>query len=101
MQSWVVEDTKKISLIQEEQEEANLRTHARVKIARASICPSDVAIFQGKLGKAPIVPSRSALGVISESKLLDLAKVIKSSIVIKLVKNEYTVFKYIGILSLL
>ena len=74
MQSWVVEEAKKITLKQEEQEDVNLRKFARVKIARASICPSDIAIFQGKLGQAPIIPSRSALGVISESKLIDLAK---------------------------
>ena len=74
MQSWVIDSAKKISLLQEEQEDANLRTHARVKIARASLCPSDIAIFQGKLQKQQIVPSRCALGLISESKKPTLAK---------------------------
>ena len=74
MQSWVIDSAKKISLLQEEQEDANLRTHARVKIARASICASDIAIFQGKLQKEQFVPSRCALGLISESRKPTLAK---------------------------
>ena len=74
MQSWVIDKAKTISLKQEEQDDVNLRTHARVKIARASLCQSDIAIYQEKLGKLPIIPSRSALGVISESKLKSLSK---------------------------
>ena len=74
MQSWVIDSAKKITLVQKEQEDVNLRTHARVKIARASLCSSDFAIYQGKLQKEPIVPARSALALISESKTKTLAK---------------------------
>ncbi len=74
MQSWIIDKTKSISLQQREQQEVNLKTHARVKIARASLCQSDIAIYQGKLGKLPIIPSRNALGMISESRQPSLQK---------------------------
>ena len=74
MQSWVIDKAKSISLVQEDQQDVNLKTHARVKIARASLCQSDAALFQGKLGSLPIIPSRNALGMISESKQPSLQK---------------------------
>ena len=74
MQSWNITKNKTIELIQTEQQDVNLREFARVKIARASLCASDIAIYNGKLGELPIVPSRSALGVISESKDKALSK---------------------------
>ena len=74
MQSWVINKAKSITLVQKEPLEVNLKTHARVKIARASLCQSDIAAYQGKLGVFPITPSRNALGMISESKLPSLQK---------------------------
>lgn len=74
MQSWVIDKAKSISIVQHEQEDVNLHTHARVKIARASLCQSDYAIYKGKLGQLPLTPSRSALGFISESKNPALSK---------------------------
>ena len=71
MQSWVIDKAKSISLVQEDQQDVNLKTHARVKIARASLCQSDAALFQGKLGSLPIIPSRNALGIISAINQVD------------------------------
>ena len=74
MQSWVIDKAKSISLVQQDQQDVNLKTHARVKIARASLCQSDIAIYQGKMGDLPITPSRNALGMISESRQPSLSK---------------------------
>ena len=74
MQAWVINKAKSITLVQKEPQEANLKTHARVKIARASLCQSDIAAYQGKFKQFPITPSRNALGMISESKQPSLQK---------------------------
>ncbi len=68
MQSWVINSEKKITLISEESADFNQKTHAKVKIARASLCQSDIAAFNARYDNLPIIPSRSALGMISESK---------------------------------
>ena len=49
---------------------------AKVKIIRASLCPSDIAVFQGKAEgvKFPIVPCRIAVGLVSESEDITLRK---------------------------
>lgn len=74
MQSWVINGTKKVILHQSESSEVNLKTHAKVKIARACLCQSDISCYENKYKNLPIIPSRSALGFISESSDIALSK---------------------------
>ena len=67
MQSWVINNSRKLTLISEDSTEFDTKTQAKVKISRACINKSDIASFQDKYNNLPIVPSRSALGFISES----------------------------------
>lgn len=54
----------------------NLDDCAKVKIIRVGVCPSDVAIFSGKMENValPIVPTRIAVGLVSESNDMTLRK---------------------------
>lgn len=74
MQSWVINGTKKITLHQSESSDINLKTQAKVKVARASLCQSDIGCYENKYNNLPIIPSRSALGFISESSDISLSK---------------------------
>lgn len=49
---------------------------AKIKIVRAALCPSDIAIFQGKAEgvNLPIMPCRIAVGLVSESEDITLRK---------------------------
>lgn len=67
MQSWTLIDNKKFNL-ETIDKETDLKSQAKVKISRASISASDIAEYLGKYGELPLVPTRSALGLISESK---------------------------------
>ena len=59
-----------------EDSNASLKDCAKIKLIRASICPSDVALFQGKTEgvSLPITPCRIAVGLVSESEDIALRK---------------------------
>lgn len=69
--------TKNFTIEEQSQDgNASLKDCAKIKIVRASICPSDIALFQGKIEGAalPITPCRIAVGLVSESEDITLRK---------------------------
>lgn len=64
--------------IEEESEESslNLKEYAKIKIIRAGVCESDVAVFAGKITNVnlPLCPTRTAIGLVSESEDITLRK---------------------------
>jgi len=54
----------------------SLKEYAKIKISRAGVCASDVAVFAGKMENVtmPICPTRIALGLVSESEDMTLRK---------------------------
>lgn len=54
----------------------SLKEYAKIKILRAGVCESDVAIFAGKMTNVelPICPTRIAIGLVSESEDITLRK---------------------------
>ena len=74
MQSWVINGTKKISLHLEDANECNLKENARIKISKVPLCKSDIACYENKYDNLPIIPGRSAIGLISECDDLSFRK---------------------------
>ncbi|MDE6211179.1 MAG: zinc-binding dehydrogenase [Clostridia bacterium] len=64
--------------IEEESEESSLslKEYAKIKIIRAGVCESDVAVFAGKITNVnlPLCPTRTAIGLVSESEDITLRK---------------------------
>ncbi|MDE6189764.1 MAG: zinc-binding dehydrogenase [Clostridia bacterium] len=69
--------TKNFSIEPETEEGSyNLKHFAKIKITRAGICSSDVAIFSGSMNETglPLRPARTAVGLVSESDDFTLRK---------------------------
>ena len=64
--------------IEEESEESSLslKEYAKIKILRAGVCESDIAVFAGKITNVnlPLCPTRIAIGLVSESEDITLRK---------------------------
>ena len=71
MRSWIV--SKPGELTSAVAEDAALpQDAARVRLARAAIGASDIAAFEGKTGKLPVIPCRIAMGLVGESNDITL-----------------------------
>ena len=69
--------TKNFTIEEENNDSSlSLKEYAKIKILRAGVCESDVALFAGKLTNAelPISPTRVAIGLVSESEDITLRK---------------------------
>lgn len=69
--------TKNFSIEPETEEGSyNLKQFAKIKITRAGVCSSDVAVFAGRIADAdlPLCPTRTAIGLVSESDDITLRK---------------------------
>ncbi len=69
--------TKNFTIEEESEESAqSLKEYAKIKILRAGVCESDVAVFAGKITNVnlPLCPTRIAIGLVSESEDITLRK---------------------------
>lgn len=71
MKSWIV--SKPGELVSATAEDVSLpQEAARIRMTRAAVSPSDIAAFQGKAGKLPLIPCRIAMGLVGESNDITL-----------------------------
>ena len=69
--------TKNFTIEEESEESAlSLKEYAKIKILRAGVCESDVALFSGKVtdAKLPLCPTRIAVGLVSDCEDITLRK---------------------------
>ena len=69
--------TKNFTIEEESEENSlSLKEYAKIKILRAGVCESDVAVFAGRITDAnlPLCPTRIAVGLVSESEDITLRK---------------------------
>ncbi len=73
MKAWTLTDKRRLELCTVE-DPVELTQMAKVKVIRASIAASDLALYDGLYGNYPIVPSRIAVGLISQCDDITLQK---------------------------
>lgn len=73
MKAWTLSERKKWELATIE-DPADVQDVAKVKVIRAAITSSDIAVYKGLYGKMRRIPSRIAAGLISESPDITLPK---------------------------
>ncbi|MEG1608378.1 MAG: zinc-binding dehydrogenase [Clostridia bacterium] len=66
MKSWIIKNTRKMELLTVNDEETPLKNQAKIKIIRAGICSNDIAMWNGT-EQQPIIPSKIAVGLVSNS----------------------------------
>lgn len=71
MKSWIVSKPGELSSAVAE-DAALPQDAARVRLARAAISASDIAAFEGKTRKLPVIPCRIAMGLVGESNDITL-----------------------------
>lgn len=68
MKAWQITAKEEVKLIEKKQDA--LPTDIKVRISKASLSSTDVAIFIGKKVCYPIIPVRAAIGLVSEAHAL-------------------------------
>ena len=71
MKSWIVSKPGELSSAVAE-DAALPQDAARVRLARAAVSASDIAAFEGKTRKLPVIPCRIAMGLVGESNDITL-----------------------------
>lgn len=66
MKSWIIKATRKMELLTLNDEETQLKNQAKIKIVRAGLCSNDIAMWDSK-SQSPIIPSKIAVGLVSNS----------------------------------
>ena len=65
MKAWQITAKEEIALVEKKQEAE--ATDVKVRISEVALSSTDVAIFEGKKASYPIIPVRSAIGLVSEA----------------------------------
>lgn len=65
MKAWQITAKEEVRLIEKKQEAQP--TDIKVRINKAALSSTDVAIFTGKKANYPIIPARAAIGMVSEA----------------------------------
>ena len=65
MKAWQITAKEEIALVEKKQEAE--ATDVKVRISKVALSSTDVAIFEGKKASYPIIPVRSAIGLVSEA----------------------------------
>lgn len=65
MKAWQIVSKEEIRLIEKKQE--SQPSDVKVRISKVALSSTDIAIFEGKKPCYPIIPARSAIGLVSEA----------------------------------
>ena len=65
MKAWQIVAKEEIAFVEKKQE--TLPTNVKIRISKVALSSTDIAIYEGKKACYPIIPARSAVGLVSEA----------------------------------